>query len=277
MSGDQNGTSADGYDEGGDRPPAIGEPQHEATGGGPGPAWGPPGPAGSAPGAAGSAPGAVGGGSGAAGDQADTGWSRPVPLEGGRPEPAAPAGSPYAPPGAPAGPASAPYGPAGAPYGPAGGGFHVPPMPAAPPAAPADGGRAAAVGLLNLSGLGLGYALVRRPLLTLVCWVATAVLLLVALPADPDGVPALALALYAALLLAAAAHGAAVGLRTRLRWPPRTPVALALGVLLLAVPAGGVVLYDGARDEATEQLLLDRLDGADHLVEAASEQPFDKA
>lgn len=230
----------------------------------------------------------------------EPGWSRPDPLQGVRPEPPEPSGTPwtpgttYGPPGTPPGAAGAPpappapygtpdtpgnpYGPPAQPHGmPAGGGLHVPPMPPAPPPAPADGPRAAAVALLNLSGLGLGYVLVRRRLAALLCCAATAGLLLVALPADPDGVPAFALVLYAVLLLAAAAHGAAVGLRTRLSWPPRTPLALALGVLLLAVPAGGAVLYDGARDEATERMLLDRLDRADHLVEAASEQPFEKA
>lgn len=53
----------------------------------------------------------------------------------------------------------------------------VPPMPPGPPPGPADAWRAVGVGLLNLSGLGLGYALIRRPLLTLVCWAATGLLL----------------------------------------------------------------------------------------------------
>ncbi len=64
-----------------------------------------------------------------------------------------------------------------------------PPMPAGPPPAPPDAWRALATALLNLSGLGLGYALLRRWVLTAVCWAATAVLLLVALPADADGIP----------------------------------------------------------------------------------------
>lgn len=61
--------------------------------------------------------------------------------------------------------------------------YYVPPMPPAPPPAPADGARAVAVAVLNLSGLGLGYALVRRWALMALCWIATAVLLFVALPA----------------------------------------------------------------------------------------------
>ncbi|MCX4595000.1 hypothetical protein OG819_36565 [Streptomyces sp. NBC_01549] len=153
-------------------------------------------------------------------------------------------------------------------------GFVVPPMPSAPPRAPADGLRAAAVALLNLCGLGLGYALVRRWGLMALCWVATAILLFVALPADPDGVPGGAVVTYLIFLGLAAVHGAVVGLRTRLVWPPRAWLASALGVVLLAVPAGGVVLYDGARDEATEAMLIDRLERADKLVQTAGKQPF---
>ena len=79
-------------------------------------------------------------------------------------------------------------------YGPPGGPGGFPPPPARPPSAPAaprepaDPVRAVAVALLNLSGLGLGYLLIRRWAAMAVCWVATGVLLLIALPADPDGV-----------------------------------------------------------------------------------------
>ena len=155
--------------------------------------------------------------------------------------------------------------------------FAVPPMPSAPPPAPADGVRAVAVAVLNLSGLGLGYALVRRWILMLLCLVATAVLLFVALPADPDGVPVFALVLYVLFLVAVAAHGARVGLRTRLAWPAPAPLALALALVLLFVPAGGVVLYDRARDEATEQMLLDRLEKADRTVAESGEKSFNTA
>ncbi|MEV6115310.1 hypothetical protein AB0L59_23065 [Streptomyces sp. NPDC052109] len=153
----------------------------------------------------------------------------------------------------------------------------VPPMPTSPPPAPPDAWRAAAVALLNLSGLGLGYALLRRWVLMAACWVATAVLLLVALPADAAGVPGAALVGYAALLLAAALHGGVVGLRTRLSWPARAPLALLLGVLLLAVPTGGALWYQDAHDEAVEQALLDRLDKADHLVAASGSRSFTAA
>lgn len=153
-------------------------------------------------------------------------------------------------------------------------GAPVPPMPTAPPPAPANRWRAAAVALLNLSGLGLGYALLRRWALMAACWVATAVLLFVALPADADGVPGPVIVLSLLALLLAAAHGASVGLRTRLAWPPNPVVAVALGLVLLAVPAGGVVLYDGAHDEAVERMLLDRLDEADGLVKTSEAQPF---
>ncbi|MDX3310081.1 hypothetical protein ACWGH3_20945 [Streptomyces sp. NPDC054884] len=155
--------------------------------------------------------------------------------------------------------------------------FSVPPMPSAPPPAPADGVRAVAVAVLNLSGLGLGYALTRRWVPAALCWAATAALLLVALPADPDGVPGLALVLYGVFLVAVAAHGARVGLRTPLTGPRNAPLALGLGLLLLVAPAGGAVLYDGARDEAIQQMLLDRLDEANRLVDAAGERPFDSA
>ncbi|MFE1313919.1 hypothetical protein [Streptomyces sp. NPDC058755] len=159
------------------------------------------------------------------------------------------------------------------PYGPYQG-FAVPPMPSAPPPAPPDGRRAAAVAVLNLSGLGLGYALLRRWVLMAACLAATVVLLFVALPADADGVPGAALTVYVLLLLMAAVHGAIAGLRTRLTWPGRAPLALLLGVLLLAVPAGGVVWYDDAHEEAVQQALLDRLEQADHLVTKAGRHRF---
>ncbi|MDX3072583.1 hypothetical protein PV364_09295 [Streptomyces sp. MI02-7b] len=153
----------------------------------------------------------------------------------------------------------------------------MPSTPPSPPPAPADGLRAAAVALLNLTGLGLGYALLRRWGLMAACWLATGVLLLVALPADPDGVPSGVVVGYLVLLALAAIHGAFAGLRTRLAWPTGSPVAIALGLVLLAVPAGGVVLYDMARDEATEQMLLDRLDQADRLVRAGEGREFGTA
>jgi hypothetical protein len=156
-------------------------------------------------------------------------------------------------------------------------GFAVPPMPSSPPPAPPDRLRSVAVGLLNLSGLGLGYALTRRWLLMAVCWVATVVLLLVALPADPDGVSGPLVVLYVVFLVFAAVHGAWVGLRTRPAWPAPTPLAILLGLVLLAVPAGGVVLYDNARDEATQQMLLDRLEKADQLVADSGTLSFSAA
>ncbi|MFJ3670288.1 hypothetical protein ACIPSE_27920 [Streptomyces sp. NPDC090106] len=150
-------------------------------------------------------------------------------------------------------------------------------MPSAPPPAPADPWRGFAVGLLNLSGLGLGYAVVRRWGLTAACLVATGILLLVALPADPDGVPGALLVLYLILLVAAGLHGARLGLRTRLAWLPNELVAAVLSVVLLAVPAGGYLLYDHARDEATQQMLLDRLAEADELVKSTGTQTFEAA
>jgi hypothetical protein len=107
-----------------------------------------------------------------------------------------------------------------------------------------------------------------------VCWIATGILLLVALPADPDGVSGGTVVTYLVFLGLAALHGALRGLRTRLSWPPLSPVAVLLGIVLLAVPAGGVLYYGGAKDDATQKMLLDRLDRADHLVLAAKGKPF---
>ncbi|MFZ3597721.1 hypothetical protein [Streptomyces sp. BH104] len=153
-----------------------------------------------------------------------------------------------------------------------------PPIPPGPPAGPADPARALAAGLLNLSGLGLGYVLVRRRLLALLCVAATAALLTLALPADPDGVPGWALIGYAALLLVAVADGARRGLRAPSSSVQIKPVvAILLGVVLLAVPAGGAVAYGGLRDDAVEEMLLDRLDGADALVRKASARDFAEA
>ncbi|MEV5958082.1 hypothetical protein AB0M11_30685 [Streptomyces sp. NPDC051987] len=147
-------------------------------------------------------------------------------------------------------------------------------MPSSPPPAPPDPLRATAVALLNLSGLGLGYLLLRRWLPTAACLAATAVLLLVALPADADGVPGAALVLYALFLLLAAVHGWFAGLRGRLAWPGRRPVALVLGIVLLAVPVGGALWYDSAQQEAVQRALLARLDRADREVSAAGREDF---
>lgn len=173
----------------------------------------------------------------------------------------------------------------GPPPPPAGGGFPPPPpfgpppMPPVPPAPrePADPLRAIAVGLLNLSGLGLGYLLTRRWVGLAVALIGTAVFLVSALPADPDGVSGGVLVTYLVFLVLAAVHGGLRGLRTRLSFPPRAPLALLLGLVMLAVPAGAVVYYDGAKDDATQQMLLDRLDKADQLVQAAKAKPFASA
>ncbi|MFD4606063.1 hypothetical protein ACFWPQ_49670 [Streptomyces sp. NPDC058464] len=147
-------------------------------------------------------------------------------------------------------------------------------MPPGPPPAPPDTLRATAVALLNLSGLGLGYLLLRRWIPLAVCLAATVVLLLVALPADADGVSGAALVLYAVFLLLAAVHGWFAGLRTRLVWPGQRPVALVLGIVLLAIPVGGALWYDSAQNEAVERALLARLDRADEQVSAAGRHDF---
>ncbi|MEU0163422.1 hypothetical protein ABZ154_32715 [Streptomyces sp. NPDC006261] len=137
--------------------------------------------------------------------------------------------------------------------------------------------RAVAAGLLNLTGLGLGYALLGRWGRAVGCWTATGVLLFVALPADPDGVATGALVAYLLVLVLAAADGGRIALRAALGGSWRPVVAAGLGVVLLAVPAGGAVAYGSARDEAREEMLLDRLEGGDRRVAAASQQPFGTA
>ncbi|WP_425828110.1 hypothetical protein [Streptomyces fractus] len=142
----------------------------------------------------------------------------------------------------------------------------------------ADPVRAVAVGLLNVSGLGLGYVLVRRRVLALLCVAGTAGLLTLALPAEPDGVPSWALIGYGVLLLGAVVDGARRGLRApATAVQVKSIVAIVLGVALLAVPAGGAVAYGSLRDDAVEEMLLDRLDSADALVKKASGRDFAEA
>ncbi|MGW2224748.1 hypothetical protein [Streptomyces formicae] len=132
-----------------------------------------------------------------------------------------------------------------------------------------------AVALLNLTGLGLGFVLLRRWFPAILCCAATASLLFIALPADVDGVPGGVLLAYLALLVIAAAAGARLATRASGRGHVRGPLAVGLGVVLLAVPAGAAFAYEGARDEAVEQMLLDRLDRADRIVAGLAGEPFD--
>ncbi|MDV5145262.1 hypothetical protein R1T08_13810 [Streptomyces sp. SBC-4] len=134
------------------------------------------------------------------------------------------------------------------------------------------------IGLLNLSCLGLGYVFLRNWIGAALCWAATAALLVMALPADVDGVPSGLLIGYGVFLLAVAADGARRGLRATLRLGAAfRRLALPLAVVLLAVPAGGSLAYGAARDEAKEQALLDRLSAADAQVKSADGLAFDKA
>ncbi|MER8086921.1 hypothetical protein ABTZ57_17790 [Streptomyces sp. NPDC094048] len=130
------------------------------------------------------------------------------------------------------------------------------------------------MGLLNLSGFGLGYALMRCWFRTVLCWAATGALLLVALPADADGIAGGLVVAYLVVLVVAAADGARTARRRAVGGSWRPMVAAGTGLVLLAVPAGGVVFYGSAKDEAVEQMLLDRLDRGDRSVEAASGKPF---
>ncbi|MEV7563970.1 hypothetical protein [Streptomyces tanashiensis] len=134
------------------------------------------------------------------------------------------------------------------------------------------------IGLLNLSCLGLGYVLLRNWIGAALCWLATAALLVAALPADVDGVPFGLLVGYGVFLLAVAADGARRGLRATLRIGASfRRLALPLALVLLAVPAGGSLAYGAARDEAKEQALLEQLAAADALVKSADGLAFDKA
>lgn len=157
----------------------------------------------------------------------------------------------------------------------------VPPPPSRPPAVgpppPGAALRAVAAGLLNLTGLGLGYALTGRWFRAVPCWVVTGVLLLMALPADPDGVATGAVVGYVLVLVAAALDGARIARRTAVGGSWRPVVAAGAGLVLLAAPTGGVVFYGSAQDEAVEQMLLDRLGESDRTVRAASGRTFDAA
>ncbi|WP_194915847.1 hypothetical protein [Catenulispora rubra] len=154
--------------------------------------------------------------------------------------------------------------------------MQVPPAPV-PPVGAAERWRAAAVALLNLSGLGLGHALLRRWRGAVVCWIATGILLLIALPAKPDGVPVAVIIGYVLFLILAAARAAVLSLRTRLAWPPTPQLAFGLAIVLLAVPICGTILFDNARQEAVQRMLLSRLAQADAAIAAAETQSADTA
>ena len=139
-------------------------------------------------------------------------------------------------------------------------------LPPQRPAEPGDRWRAAAVAVLNLTGLGLGYVLMRRWLPAILCWIATGILLIIALPAAPGGVAGGLLVVYLVLLAAAAAHGAILGLRTPLTWPQRPQTALILAVVLLVVPIGGSLLFNQMQQNAIQQMLLGRLSQADQII-----------
>ncbi|RSS37591.1 hypothetical protein EF906_22730 [Streptomyces sp. WAC08241] len=134
------------------------------------------------------------------------------------------------------------------------------------------------MGLLNLSGLGLGYVLLRHWIGAALCWLATIALLVVALPADVDGVPVGVLVGYGVVLLAAAADGFRRGLRATLRIGTGfRRLALPLALVLLAVPAGSALAYGAARDEAKEEALLARLTVADERVKSGEGLLFERA
>lgn len=181
-----------------------------------------------------------------------------------------PAAPPTAPPTAPpAEPLVAPPPPSQPPA------FGPPPPPPAPPrptGPPPPSGHVAAVALLNLTGLGLGYVLLREWLRLAVSLAVTALFLFLVLPADTDGVPDVFVALYVLVLIGAALDGARLARGPAPR-PPlvlpalRPALAVALALVLLTIPVGGAVAYEAAQDEAVERMLLDRLAEADRQVE----------
>ncbi|MGW8942815.1 hypothetical protein [Streptomyces koyangensis] len=190
-------------------------------------------------------------------------YGGPPPQPPASPPPVAPPPPPAAPP-----PPAGPWPPGNAwPPPPPGA---APPPPPGPPPGPPDALRAVGAGVLNLSGLGLGYLALRQWLLAGVCVVATAGLAFAALPASPDGVPGALVVAWAAVALLAAADAARRALRRPLPGWPRPALALGLGLVLLAVPAGGAVAYESARDEAVEEMLLERLAKTDALAEKAA-------
>ncbi|MFJ6700782.1 hypothetical protein ACIQM4_32700 [Streptomyces sp. NPDC091272] len=155
---------------------------------------------------------------------------------------------------------------------------YVPPPPDRPPVvgagSEADPVRAVGAGLLNLSGLGLGYVLLRQWAGAAICLAATAVLLFLVLPADVDGTSGWLVVGYLVFLVAAALDGARRALRASRPLPVRPYVAVLLGVVLIAVPAGGGLAYGAAQDEAVEKMLLGRLAGADRTVARARTAGF---
>ncbi|MGW9482198.1 hypothetical protein ACWGSP_07430, partial [Streptomyces diastaticus] len=146
----------------------------------------------------------------------------------------------------------------------------VPPPPPGPPPGPPDVLRAVGAGVLNLSGLGLGHLALRQWPLAAVCVAATAGLAFTALPPGPEGVPGALVAAWAAVAVLATADAARRALRRPLPGWPRPALAPGLGLVLPAVPAGGAVAYERARDEAVEEMLLERLARTDALAERAA-------
>lgn len=154
----------------------------------------------------------------------------------------------------------------------------APPPPSGPPAVgpppPGAALRSTAVALLNLSGFGLGYVLMRRWARAALCWAAAGGLLLAVLPADPDGVPGGIVISFLLVLFLAAADGAWTARRSAVGGSWRPYLAVVLGVVLLGVPAGGAAVYGSERDEAVEQMLLHRLEKGDRAVALAAKRPF---
>ena len=109
-------------------------------------------------------------------------------------------------------------------------------------------------------------------------------MLLIALPATPGGVPIAVTVIYVLFLVLAAMRGAMRGARTPLTWPKSSQMAFGLAIVMLAVPISGTILFDNARQEAIQQMLLGRLAQADAVIAAtgaedpaAAEPAYDTA
>lgn len=174
---------------------------------------------------------------------------------------------------------SSPYGPPpayppGYPPPPA---YPPPPPPLPPAAGPRDPGTALSAALLNLSGLGAGYLYLRRWPRAVACWAATGALLLAALPVDADGIDGRWVALYAAAVVLFALDAWRLG-RPPVLGGGRPPwVPWTAGVLLLALPAAAVVSFGAAQRAALEEVLRERLELADGIVQRAAQTDFASA
>jgi hypothetical protein len=139
---------------------------------------------------------------------------------------------------------------------------------------PASRWHVAAVALLNLNGLGLGYVLMRRWRAAMIAWIATGIMLLIALPVSATTIPIAAVVLYLMIVAFTAVHAAIRASRETPPRPQRPRAATAFAGLLLAIPVGSVPLYNHAHANALDHALLARLTAADHTMAVNAGVPF---